>query len=175
MSKAPWDAMGMAVVAVGIAVGAWHWRSHAVRIAHPPSTEEPWQQVRERYPTPSASDEAAAEVPDALLQGIVKANPFSPERHRANQPPEEATPDAKTEPAVVPPKFVYKGHLVMGAKQRAIVEDVNTKKTHFLQVGQEVAGFKVLDITEQQVILSDPQSSEPITLTLTPKDSSAAQ
>ena len=43
----------------------------------------------------------------------------------------------------------------MGAVRRAIVEDAANKKTYFLQVGQEVAGFKVLDIDESQVILSD--------------------
>ena len=170
--QTPADVIIMALAAIGLALGAWQWRQQAVRTVRPPPTEEPWEHVRERYPLPAAFEEPP-ELPDALLQGIVKANPFSPERRRANQPPEDAGAAATAEPEAIPPKFANKGHLMMGAKQRAIVEDVNTRKTHFLQVGQDVAGFKVLDITEQQVILSDPQSSEPITLTLTPKGTGA--
>ena len=171
MKRPPVDAVLLAAVAIAAAAGTWQWRQQALRTAKPAAVEEPWQQIEQRYPVPPSVEEAP-EVPDELLQGITKSNPFSPERRRANEPPETAT-ETKTEPAAIPPKFVYKGHVVMGAKQRAIVEDVNTKKTYFLQVGQEVAGSKVLDITDQRVLLSDPQSSEPITLTLTPKSTSA--
>lgn len=172
MRQSPVDAVLLAVIAVVLAAGAWQWRQQALRAAKPAPAEEPWQQIQQRYPVPPPVEEAL-EVPEELLQGITKSNPFSPERRKANQPSETSAADAKIEPEIIPPKFVYKGHVSMGAKQRAIVEDVNTKKTYFLQVGQEVAGSKVLDITSQHVILSDPQSSEPITLTLTPKSTSA--
>lgn len=169
----PVEAIILAVAAVAMAVGTWQWRQRALRITKPPSGEESWQHVQARYPIPVAPAESV-EIPEALLQGIIKANPFSPERRRAHQPPEESSDAATREPEPIPPKLLYKGHVAMGNKQRAIVEDTNTKKTYFLQVGQEVAGCKVLDISERQVLLSDPQSPEPVALTLTPKGTRAA-
>jgi hypothetical protein len=100
----------------------------------------------------------------------VKANPFSPQRRTA--PPQTTSGAAGTSGAAAAKpatQLVYKGRVSLGATQRAIVEDVTTKKTYFLQVGQEVAGYKVLDMAENEVVLSDVKTHETLQLRLTPK------
>jgi hypothetical protein len=59
----------------------------------------------------------------------------------------------------------------MGTKQRAVLQDVTSQKTYFLQLGQEVAGFKVLDIAENRVLLSDPHTQEEVVVPITTKPS----
>jgi hypothetical protein len=66
------------------------------------------------------------------------------------------------------PKFVYKGRINVGSRQRAILEDAAARKTYFLEVGQAVAGFKVLDIAENRVVLSDPQTNQEVVVSLSP-------
>ena len=74
-----------------------------------------------------------------------------------------------------PPQFIYKGRINLGKKQRAVIEETTAKKTYFLEVGQAVAGFKVLDIQEKQVILSDPQTSKEVAVSLASKEASNSQ
>ena len=54
----------------------------------------------------------------------------------------------------------------MGNQQRAIVEEGASHKTYFLQVGQTVAGFKVLDIGQKQVVLSNLATQEELVVSL---------
>ena len=164
----PWDTIALAILLACVAAGTWEWQ-HQVRASRKaPALTEPWKHVREQFPLPAADDEMMV-APELKLEAMVKANPFSAKRRE--EPPKPAAGGAQGGKAEVkaPPKFVYKGRVTMGANQRAVVEDLTTKKTHFLQVGQEVAGFRVLDIGETQVVLSSPTSPEPLTLSLTPK------
>ena len=62
------------------------------------------------------------------------------------------------------PQFLYKGHVDLGKRQRAIVAETTTGKTYFLEVGQEVAGFKVLDISRTEVVLSDVKTAQQIVI-----------
>jgi len=98
------------------------------------------------------------------LSGLVEANPFSPQRRYVPEPATARTapsPSADVEEQVM---LRFKGLIQLGANQRAIVENVGAKKTHFLEVGQEVAGYKLLDITESQLLLSDVNAGEEVTL-----------
>ena len=166
MTRTPWDAVAVALLAWAGVGGAWLWRDGVLENDHAGKSTEPWQQVRTRYPMPEAFH-LEPEPSTALLQAVVQANPFSAERRAAKLTLSDDK-SAPPPPAAPPkPQFIFKGRVVMGALQRAIVEDTTTKKTYFLQVGQEVAGFKVLDIQESRVILSDLKTNEELTLSLT--------
>ena len=154
----------LTVVLAALAVGAWWWRA-AVLQRQPTGLErDPWEHVRARYPH-LEEDTAAASLSAEVFDAVVRANPFSSKR-RAVPPPEasgeEGSEVAASEPGK--PQFSYKGRIALGSRQRAIVEDLSAKKTHFLEVGQEVAGFKVLDIEESRVLLSDLRTNEEVVL-----------
>ena len=164
----PWVVLIVSLVlATG---GVWWWRSTVFQTARDELTPEPWQHVLEQYPIP-ADPEAAPNLSPETFEAVVSANPFSPVRRIAASPGDGGqTPGADvTPPEVLPPKFVYKGLITMGPRRRAIVEDVTAHKTHFLEVGQEVAGFKVLDIAENRVVLSDPKTHEEVIVSVTSK------
>ncbi len=159
-----------AAALLGLAAVSWWWHATVVRAIRPVNDAKPqgWEHVKDDYPMPA--DPTATEPATTLAQEVVDANPFSAQRHI---PPPSATASAGTgEPQAAPdPVLVYKGHLNLGNRQRAIVEDTASRKTYFLEVGQEVAGFKVLDITETQVIVSNLQTREELALSLSAKKS----
>lgn len=69
--------------------------------------------------------------------------------------------------------FIYKGRIMLGGMPRAILEEVWSKKTHFLQLGHTVAGFKLVDMTENHVVLSNVKTNESVVVPLTSKSGSA--
>ncbi len=154
------------VVALG-AGGAWWWHRTVAATQSLGLPEELWEQVKEAHPMREPSADIIPLSPQ-MVDAVIKANPFSPKRREV--PPQTAdratdTPESASQPPS--PKFTYKGRILVGSRQRAIVEDVVNHKTHFLEVGQEVTGFKVLDMAENRVVLLDPQSREEMVLTLT--------
>ncbi len=149
---------------------AWRW--HAVVFRSMPAETSPPRPARAAAPVMALFEEPE-EVPAvsrAVIESVVRANPFSSER--GTRPPasteaaaRESAAKAAKEPAA--PQFAYKGRIDVGQRRRAIVEDLATRKTYFLEVGQSVAGFKVLDITERQVVLSHPQTNEAVVVSST--------
>ena len=115
---------------------------------------------------PELSD--APSLSSEALQSFIQANPFSPQR-RYVPPPQKAKSLESPEPQK--PVLQFKGRIQLGKRQRAVLKDVTAGKTHFLEVGQEVAGYKVLDIAEDRVLLSDLQTDEEVALFLTPEAS----
>ena len=99
------------------------------------------------------------------VEAVVQANPFSPQR-RFVPPPTTGGSAGAASPPIDKAQFLYKGQISVGKRQRAIMENTTTRKTHFLEVGQEVAGFKVLDIAQNQVVLSDLQLHEDVVVPL---------
>jgi hypothetical protein len=167
-------ALGSALIPVGLAVvaaAAWWWQDAAGKSPPPAPAAMPWKHVEQQYPMPAELDQAPPLPPD-VLAAIMAANPFSQAR-RLKPPADTATPEGgpatPTKPAA--PQFVFKGLIQFGNRQRAILEDQTTRKTHFLEVGQEVAGFKVLDIAENRVVLSDPQTKEELVVSIASKAS----
>ena len=160
------SAIGLAVLAALAAGGSWWWHGTVFRAPRVEIGGENWDPVKQAYPLPATSGEMP-EGSTAALETILQENPFSAERHPASSGGSEA-PDGQAEPAQPDkPAFLYKGRINMGQRQRAIMEDPAAKKTYFLEVGQVVATFKVLDITESQVLLSDTESSETVVVPLT--------
>ena len=175
MKDMPWEAFATALVFALAAGAAWRWQE-AVRHRHPVSAlTESWEQAQEQFPMPpplsSDADSSGTGRPRESLLEVVKANPFSPQRRTVppSQPSAASAGGASTSSAAQAATLMYKGRVALGATQRAIVEDVAAKKTYFLQVGQEVAGYKVLDISETEVVLSSSTTQETLTLRLTPK------
>jgi hypothetical protein len=127
--------------------------------------------VEEQYPMPAELGDAQKLSPE-VFEAIMAANPFSSVR-RLKPPTDASTPEGGLRVPTAPPapQFVFKGLIKFGNRQRAILEDVTTRKTYFLEVGQEVAGFKVLDIAENRVVLSDPQTKEEIVVSVASKAS----
>ncbi len=60
--------------------------------------------------------------------------------------------------------FVYKGMMDWSGDKVAIIYIVESKKTRFLKLGDFVEGYKVLDITEDTVVLSKEGGLSLITL-----------
>jgi len=166
-SRAPMEsaivfAIGMAV----LAAGTWGWHARVFQARQVQPLKESWEHVKEDYPLPQKPADVAP-VSLKAAEAVVESNPFSPQRR---QVPPKTDETGHTGPAgaaqVLAPKFIYKGGINLGKRQRAIVEDTNNHKTYFLEVGQEVAGFKVLDIAENQVVLSDLHSNEKLIVSL---------
>ena len=144
----------------------WMWRAAVFRVQRVEVRDESWEHLKEDYPIPEEGG-ARAQLAVDLFTGMIQANPFSSERRLKPPPPEIAGEGERG--GTLPPaqKFVYKGQIKLGARVRAIVEDLAVKKPFFLEVGQEVAGCKVLDIAENRVLLSDLKTNEEIVVSLT--------
>ena len=155
-----------------IAIGAWQWQLSVARSARAELKTEPWEQVKAQHPMPAEPAQTPALSPD-VVEAVLAANPFSPQRKAvaaAAEGPGQAAPGQPVEPPA--PQLLYKGRINVGSSKRAIIEDTTAKKTYFLELGQAVAGFKVLDIGETQVVLSDPKSHENVIVPLASKGGS---
>ncbi len=170
--RAASSASVLAVCLAVIAAGVWQWQYRVFRAARAQEhlTMEAWEQVKTQHPLPAEPSLTPA-ISAELFDAVVGANPFSLQRRAptdAAGAPEPLGPGGRTgEPPA--PKWIYKGRINVGSSQRAIVEDTTAHKTYFLEVGQEVAGFKVLDITEKQVVLSDLESQQELIVSLASK------
>lgn len=160
--------VGLATVLVVITAMTLWWQIVVFRARAKPSgvTAEAWDEMKEAYPLPHDRT-LAPTFSRAMADSVVEANPFSPQR-RAVPPPTPAGSGDGPGPSIEPPrpKFIFKGQITVGKQLRGIVEDATTGKTLFLEVGQEVAGFKVLDISQRQVVLWDIQTQENVVVTL---------
>ena len=166
----PATAMAMALILTLLAGSVWSWQRGIAGAKRDEIKPEPWELVTQQYPTEDAVREAPA-VSTRMLETVVQANPFSPSRRAAAA---STSNQGSAGPAAPPgpppaPQFIYKGHINLGTSKRAILEDTVGKKTYFLEVGQEVTGFKVLDILENRVVLSDPQTNKEIVVSLAPE------
>ena len=163
------NAITLAACLAVLTVGTWWWQNAVFRTKPIEVKGESWGHVKEAYPIPGAAPESPILSP-GMVEAVVHANPFSPER-RLNPPSSTGGAEAggaSGESGEAPrPKFLYKGQVKLGKRPRAIVEEAATHKTYFLEVGQEVSGFKVLDIAENRVVLSDPQTHEEVVVSLT--------
>ena len=167
MSRA--EALGAWVVLPGfllvMAGAAGWWRARVFQSAAPQVKDEPLDRVHEAYPIPPPPQ--SPEFSRDALQAILSANPFSPQRRQVTPATDQAAEGGAAAATPPAPVFRFKGRINLGKRQRAIVEEIGTHKTYFLEVGQEVAGFKVLDIAENRVVLSDPNTHNEVIATLT--------
>ena len=169
MKDTPVDSIVLAVVFTGVSLAAWQWQ-HTLHQRQPSTVvTEHWEQVRELFPAPEPFRIPSDTAPETL-QGIVRANPFSRERRHIPPPTTEASVNKPAEP--LPPQFVFKGRVVMGTKQRGILEDRQHNKTYFVQVGQEVVGLTVVEIAEDHIVLSDVKTNEQVSISLASKTAS---
>jgi hypothetical protein len=168
----PWRGASGSVAAVAVAAllatGAWIWQRQAAPRGLPlPIEIGQAARVQEAYPLVADSVKLPM-IKTELLEQVVLANPFSMQR-RAKPPALEAGPGSGSDRAATKApvaQFIYKGRIELGSRLRAILQEAPSGKTHFLEVGQEVAGFKILDISESQVLLSNLQTREDITVAL---------
>ena len=165
-------ALAPVALSVSLAVAALavvRWRVVAVRGERVEAAGESWDRVKDAYPI--LQEEPSQAVPGlepAWVDAVLHANPFSPQRRPVGaEDLEETARDAGgSAGAAITPQFLYKGHINLGQRQRAIVEETTNGKTYFLEVGQEVAGFKVLDISQTQVVLSDTKTAQQMVIML---------
>ena len=158
----------LAVSLAAVAVAIWRWHESIVRAHRAAVTGESWDHVKSDYPLLPPTPPSPPSLSSELMDAIVQANPFSPQRRLAALPHEGASPgSSESVGAPATPQFLYKGRIMLGKRQRAIVEETTARKTYFLEVGQAVAGFKVLDIGENRVVLSDPQTNKEVVVSLT--------
>lgn len=160
--------VALAVTLMALAGGIWRWHARVFHAQRMDVKGDSWDRVKQQYPLPPTLAEATAISPETADM-IARANPFSPQRRAVSAP--AAAVEGQSQGVLVPsaPKFLYKGRIDLGKRQRAIVEETTMKKTYFLEVGQDVAGFKVLDIAEDQVVLSDPQTHQEVVISIASK------
>ena len=162
----------VALSLVIVTVGVWRWRSSVFRSPRLETVSESWDQLKHAYPIPSGA-QAIPALSSETVDVVLHANPFSPQRRAVAtdvENPQQGTGAVTASMISGPPQFIYKGQINLGKKQRAVIEETTAKKTYFLELGQEVAGFKVLDIKEKQVILSDPQTNKEVVVSLASKE-----
>lgn len=160
-----------AAAAIGLVVVAavtWQWRATVFRTERAALERESWAGIQEEFPLPAEARPSITGLPPAAVDATAAANPFSPQRRKVPAATGGGETGSESPGTTNPaqPQFTYKGRILVGPRQRAVVEDLTSRKTHFLEVGQEVAGFKVLDIAESQVLLSDPRTGSEVVLTL---------
>ena len=159
-------AVGIAVSLVVITASTWGWQARIFRSRQTEVKTEAWDQVKDQYPI-SPERQAAPTFTAEMSSAVERASPFSSTRHFVQPPSGGGGGEGGSGGgATLPPKFVYKGQISMGKRQRGILEDTATQKTHFLEVGQEVAGFKVLDISQNQMVLWDSQTQQQVVVSL---------
>lgn len=162
----PVAAAALLAVAAG---AAWWWRVQVFSTTPATIMPEQWQHVRQQYPAPEEAPPPAALAPETI-ETIVNANPFSAMRRFVPPAKDDGTHGPPGGSASVSaPQFIYKGLVSLGSRQRAIVEDTTIRKTYFLEVGQEVTGFKVLDIAENRVLLSDVKTNKELVVSVAEK------
>lgn len=159
--------VGLMILLLGLTAATWWWQ---LRVFRPSPTERP-SAPRDHGPTPSMSgapEQAPSLFSKDMADAIIRANPFSPQRRAISQPPDGSSggPEGQAVSPAAQPRFSYKGRIQLGARQRAILEDTTSHKTYFLEVGQEVTGFKVLDIAENRVVLSNDHTHEEVVVPL---------
>ncbi len=173
MKRRPEDALIMTGGCLVLMLGAWAWQ-HAMR--HPSlaalAARESLEHVRTRFPVPEPLTEAPT-APADFVGAVTRANPFSPQRQPLTRSATASSTTGAASTESLAPQFVYKGRIVMGTAQRAVLEDTTTRKTYFLQVGQEAIGFKVLDIADTQVTLANLHTHEELVIPLPSSASSA--
>jgi hypothetical protein len=163
----PKSSVVLAAVLIGAAAASWQWFAHvrgSPQLAV--ATGDSWDHVKQSYPAVTAPVDPPR-LPPATVEAVISSNLFAP--HRFAEPVgASGTATGAGDGGFMPqtPQFIYKGRVQLGNRQRAVMEDSAAKKTYFLEVGQEVAGFKVLDIAENQVVLSDPQSHQEVVVSL---------
>ena len=162
----PRTSVGLAVTLAAVAFGTWWWQNRIFHLRRDDAaTSDSWAHVQHDYPMVQGVPDVPA-LSAEVVEGVVRANPFSSKRWVA-PPTAGGGPEhggAAVEPAK--PIFVYKGRIQLGQRQRAIMEETASRKTYFLEVGQEVAGCKVLDISENRVVLSDLQTNKEVVVSL---------
>ena len=161
--------MVLAVALALLTAVVWRWQAAVFHAPRDEVKHESWDHVKEAYPMPKEATDPPQLAPE-LVESVVRANPFSPNRRLTPLAGGESGGRGGATTKPLPLRFRYKGRINLG-KQRAIVEETTTHKTYFLEVGQEVAGFKVLDIAENRVVLSDPQTRQEIVVSLTLRES----
>ena len=161
---------GAILISVGLfvlALGTWQWRASVFETDRAAVDRESWDGIKVEYPLPAEAVPEIAGLAAGAADAAAQANPFSPLRR--STPVTSGGGESGTGSGTGSaghPQFIYKGRILLGSRQRAIVEETTSRKTHFLEVGQEVAGLKVLDIAETQVLLSDTRTGSEVVLAL---------
>ena len=126
-------------------------------LPHPPAEQE----LQRAFPVAPLDVEALAATEEfAAYTPLVEQDPFV----RIKTVASDSQPAQRPETA--PSALSFRGRVVLGGRQVAIIEVVASKETLFVGVGQEVEGFKVIDIDEERVVLSKSSDQQQVTLRL---------
>jgi len=168
-------ALALPLSLVVLTAATWWWQMSIIRTRPTDVNDARSDRLKEAYPISPLVVELP-QLSEETVETVVRANPFSPKRHLSPPTTPGGGPGTALEPIEpAKPQFVYKGRINLGTRHRAIVEDTTSHKTYFLEVGQAVAGFKVLDIAENRVVLSDPQTHEEVVVSLAAPASPSSQ
>ena len=97
-------------------------------------------------------DEVQNLVAFSYYEGMLRRSPFikvQPKRARAAK--REAPPVPVEEQT---PVFLYKGKISAGSRLMVIIKQTRSGETFMVSSGESIDGYKVLDITDTEVILS---------------------
>ena len=92
--------------------------------------------------------------PSSYYEGLLRRSPFfrfAPKQAATKRPKPKRTEPMGEE---ITPVFAYKGRISAGSRVVVIIEEVNSGETFMVAKNESVGGYKVLDITDTEVILS---------------------
>lgn len=127
-------------------------------LPRPPEERE----LERSFPVPPLSLEALQRTEDfTAYTPLLEHDPFV---RIQTAPSEQGAAPAPLETPVAS-QLAFRGRVVLGTRQVAVIEVESSHETFFVGIGQDVEGFKVIDIAEERVVLSK-SPEEQVTLRL---------
>ncbi len=88
----------------------------------------------------------------SYYEGMLRRSPFFQAQPREGTAGAASSAVALLEETA--PKFIYKGKMVLGERLVVLIEQTRLDEVVMVSQGDNIAGYKVLDITDTEVILS---------------------
>lgn len=117
--------------------------------ALPRAPEE--RELERSFPVPPLSVEALQRTEDfTAYTPLLEHDPFV----RIQTAPSAGASAQEPAEQPVESQLLFRGRVILGQRQVAVIEVESSHETLFVGLGQDVEGFKVIDIAEERVVLS---------------------
>jgi len=126
----------------------------AVGMIGQPAAAQPGDSVSQPRALPQVLDNPVAAVRFEQLSATREKPLFAPDRHLPVKPPIVMPPAPPPPPPAAPPQVSLLGVVIDGNGPRAVIRSDPSGKNIPLRLGDDVAGWRVTEIEDQQLVLS---------------------